>query len=68
MENRFDKLLEVIDADFIRENPDTIYDLIAGLIKDIRNYKDCLETYKQINMLDKAWIQELTVKLRKNEK
>jgi len=68
MENRFDKLLEVIDTDFIKENPDTIYDLIAGLIKDIRHYKDCLETYKQINMLDKAWIEQLTFKLRKHEK
>jgi len=58
MKETFTKLLEIIDTEWIKENPDTAYTLIEALIKDVRHYKDAMETQKELNLLTKALLQK----------
>ena len=59
MKETFTKLLEIIDPEWIKENPETAYTLIEALIKDVRHYRDAMETQREINLLNQAWIQSL---------
>ncbi len=58
MKETFTKLLDIIDAEWIKENPDTAYTLIEALIKDVRHYKDAMETQRELNLLTKALLQK----------
>lgn len=58
MKETFTKLLEIIDPEWIKENPDTTYTLIEALIKDVRHYRDAMETQREINLLTKALLQK----------
>jgi len=58
MKDTFTKLLDIIDAEWIKENPDTTYTLIEALIKDVRHYKDAMETQRELNLLTKALLQK----------
>lgn len=58
MKETFTKLLDIIDAEWIKENPDTAYTLIEALVKDVRHYKDAMETQKELNLLTKALLQK----------
>lgn len=60
MTEKFTKLLEIIDPEWIKENPDTAYTLIEALIKDVRHYKDVMETQRELNLLTKALLQKYT--------
>ena len=59
MKETFTKLLEIIDPEWIKENPETTYTLIEALVKDVRHYRDAIETQREINLLNQAWIQSL---------
>ena len=58
MKETFIKLLEIIDPEWIKENPDTAYTLIEALIKDVRHYRDAMETQRELNLLTKALLQK----------
>lgn len=57
MKETFTKLLEIIDPKWIKENPDTAYTLIEALIKDVRHYRDAMETQRELNLLTKALLE-----------
>lgn len=58
MKETFTKLLEIIDPEWIKENPETAYTLIEALVKDVRHYRDAMETQREINLLTKAILQK----------
>lgn len=58
MKDTFKKLLDIIDTEWIKENPDTAYTLIEALIKDVRHYRDAMETQRELNLLTKALLQK----------
>lgn len=58
MKETFTKLLEIIDPEWIKENPEMVYTLIEALIKDVRHYRDAMETQREINLLTKAILQK----------
>lgn len=56
---KFKKLLDIIDTDWIKENPDTALTLIEALIKDIRNYKNVVEVQSKKLLLTTAIIESM---------
>ena len=48
------QLLTIIDADWIKENPDTAYELIEALIVEYYNMKDYIQTQREELLLLKA--------------
>lgn len=59
MTDKLTRLLDIIDADWIEENPATAYELIQGLVSDIRHYKDAIEVQNESLMLAKALLEQM---------
>ena len=57
MKETFKKLLDIIDTEWIKENPDTAYTLIEALVKDVRHYKEVVEMQRELLLLTKALLE-----------
>lgn len=58
MTEKFTKLLDIIDVDWIEEDPGTAMELIEGLISDIRHYKEVVEMQRELLLLTKAILED----------
>lgn len=54
MTEKFTKLLDIIDVDWIEEDPATAMQLIEALISDVRHYKEAVEMQRELLLLTKA--------------
>lgn len=50
------QLLTIIDAEWIKENPDTAMDLITSLITEYYNMKDYIQSQRKELLLLKAML------------
>ena len=57
MTEKFTKLLDIIDVDWIEEDPGTAMQLIEALISDIRHYKGVVEMQRELLLLTKAILE-----------
>lgn len=57
MTEKFTKLLDIIDADWIEEDPGTAMELIEALISDVRHYKEVVEMQRELLLLTKAILE-----------
>lgn len=57
MTEKFTKLLDIIDADWIEEDPGTAMELIEALISDVRHYKEVVEMQRELLLLTKALLE-----------
>lgn len=58
MTEKFTKLLDIIDVDWIEEDPGTAMQLIEALISDIRHYKGVVEMQRELLLLTKAILED----------
>ena len=58
MTEKFTKLLDIIDVDWIEEDPGTAMELIEALISDIRHYKGVVEMQRELLLLTKALLED----------
>ena len=58
MTEKFTKLLDIIDVDWIEEDPGTTMQLIEALISDIRHYKGVVEMQRELLLLTKAILED----------
>ena len=58
MTEKFTKLLDIIDVDWIEEDPGTTMQLIEALISDIRHYKGVVEMQRELLLLTKALLED----------
>ena len=58
MTEKFTKLLDIIDVDWIEEDPGTAMQLIEALISDIRHYKGVVEMQRELLLLTKAILKD----------
>lgn len=58
MTEKFTKLLDIIDVDWIEEDPGTAMELIEGLISDVRHYKEVVEMQRELLLLTKAILED----------
>ena len=58
MTEKFTKLLDIIDVDWIEEDPGTAMELIEALISDIRHYKGVVEMQRELLLLTKAILED----------
>ena len=54
---RFDELLNSIDVDYIKENPETIKGLIEALVFELNARKDMIETLREKLLLGAALLE-----------
>ena len=57
MTEKFTKLLDIIDVDWVEEDPGTAMQLIEALISDIRHYKGVVEMQRGLLLLTKAILE-----------
>ena len=57
MTEKFTKLLDIIDVDWVEEDPGTAMQLIEALISDIRHYKEVVEMQRELLLLTKAILE-----------
>lgn len=57
MTEKFTKLLDIIDVDWVEEDPGTAMELIEALISDIRHYKGVVEMQRELLLLTKAILE-----------
>ena len=57
MTEKFTKLLDIIDADWIEEDPGTAMELIEALISDVRHYKEVVEMQRELLLLTQALLE-----------
>ena len=57
MTEKFTKLLDIIDVDWVEEDPGTAMELIEALISDIRHYKEVVEMQRELLLLTKAILE-----------
>ena len=57
MTEKFTKLLDIIDVDWIEEDPEAAMQLIEGLISDVRHYKEVVEMQRELLLLTKAILE-----------
>ena len=57
MTEKFTKLLDIIDVDWVEEDPGTAMELIEALISDIRHYKEVVEMQRELLFLTKAILE-----------
>ena len=57
MTEKFTKLLDIIDVDWVEEDPGTAMQLIEALISDIRHYKGVVEMQRELLLLTKAILE-----------
>lgn len=55
-EEKLVKLLDVIDVDWIEENPIETRELIEALVKELRHYKDVVQLQREELMLLKSMV------------
>ena len=58
MTEKFTNLLDIIDVDWIEEDPGTTMQLIEALISDIRHYKGVVEMQRELLLLTKALLED----------
>ena len=58
MTEKFTKLLDIIDVDWVEEDPGTAMELIEALISDIRHYKGVVEMQRELLLLTKAILED----------
>ena len=58
MTEKFTKLLDIIDVDWVEEDPGTAMQLIEALISDIRHYKGVVEMQRELLLLTKAILED----------
>lgn len=58
MTEKFTKLLDIIDVDWVEEDPGTAMELIEVLISDIRHYKGVVEMQRELLLLTKAILED----------
>lgn len=58
MTEKFTKLLDIIDVDWVEEDPGTAMELIEALISDIRHYKGVVEMQRELLLLTKAMLED----------
>ena len=58
MTEKFTKLLDIIDPDWIEEDPGTAMELIEALISDVRHYKEVVEMQRELLLLTKAILED----------
>lgn len=58
MTEKFTKLLDIIDVDWVEEDPEAAMQLIEGLISDIRHYKGVVEMQRELLLLTKAILED----------
>ena len=58
MTEKFTKLLDIIDVDWVEEDPEAAMQLIEGLISDIRHYKEVIEMQRELLLLTKAILED----------
>ena len=58
MTEKFTKLLDIIDVDWIEEDPGTAMELIEALISDIRHYTGVAEMQGELLLLTKAILED----------
>ena len=57
MTEKFTKLLDIIDVDWVEEDPEAAMQLIEGLISDVRHYKEVVEMQRELLLLTKAILE-----------
>ena len=58
MTEKFTKLLDIIDVDWVEEDPEAAMQLIEGLISDVRHYKEVVEMQRELLLLTKAILED----------
>ena len=58
MTDKFTKLLDIIDVDWVEGDPEAAMQLIEGLISDIRHYKEVIEMQRELLLLTKAILED----------
>lgn len=56
-EEKLVKLLDVIDVDWIEDNPIETRELIEALVKELRHYKDVVQLQREELMLLKSMVE-----------
>lgn len=57
MTEKFTKLLDIIDVDWVEEDPGTAMELIEALISDVRHYKEVVDMQRELLFLTKALLE-----------
>jgi len=57
MKNLFDRMLDVIDVDWIEENPMETYELIEGIVHELKARKDVIKLQREELLLLKAMLE-----------
>ena len=57
MTEKFTKLLDIIDVDWVEEDPEAAMQLIEALISDVRHYKEVVEMQRELLLLTKAILE-----------
>lgn len=68
MTEKFTKLLDIIDADWIEEDPGTAMELIEALISDVRHYKEVVEMQRELLLLTKALLESKNEPMDENKR
>lgn len=67
MKEQFVRLLDIIDTEWIKEEPDTAMQLIEALISDVRHYKEVVEMQRELLLLSKALLDKEPVDEKRQE-
>jgi len=59
MKTIFDRMLDIIDVDWIVDNPQEAYELIQGLTHELKARKDCIQVQRKKELMLMSMIEEL---------
>lgn len=57
MKPKFERMLDVIDVDFVEDNPEMVVELIDALVHELNARKDVIQLQREELLLLKAMIE-----------
>ena len=57
MKDKFQRMLDVIDVDFVEDNPEMVVELIDALVHELNARKDVIQLQREELLLLKAMIE-----------
>lgn len=57
MKDKFQRMLEIMDVDFVEDNPEMVVELIDALVHELNARKDIIQLQREELLLLKAMIE-----------
>lgn len=57
MKGKFERMLDVLDVDFVEDNPEMVVELIDALVHELNARKDVIQLQREELLLLKAMVE-----------